>query len=176
MTEIALTDADFQQMVMADNGQPLTTSLKVAEYFGKAHRTVLRSIRTMKCSGRFRLRNFVQTFVERPNPKGGKPIKSTVYEMTKDGFMFLVMGFTGEKADQIKEAFIEAFNWMAEQLRARAASYSQMRNELLLEFRQEKAVASLAGRALQCWQLKKPVIEQRMQAVEQDGQLALGLA
>ena len=36
--------------------------------------------------------------------------------MDKDGFMFLVMGFTGQKAAQVKEAYINAFNWMSEKL------------------------------------------------------------
>ena len=38
-------------------------------------------------------------------------------EMTRDGFMFVVMGFTGKKAGHIKESFIEAFNMMEERLR-----------------------------------------------------------
>ncbi|ELM3717521.1 Rha family transcriptional regulator [Aeromonas hydrophila] len=38
--------------------------------------------------------------------------------MTKDGFIFVVMGFTGAKAAATKEAYINAFNWMAEQLAA----------------------------------------------------------
>jgi hypothetical protein len=37
-----------------------------------------------------------------------------MYEMTKDGFIFLVMGYTGAKAAQIKEAYIHAFNHMAD--------------------------------------------------------------
>ena len=32
--------------------------------------------------------------------------------MTRDGFTFLVMGFTGKVAAQFKEAYIEAFNEM----------------------------------------------------------------
>ncbi|WP_184069054.1 Rha family transcriptional regulator [Paraburkholderia sp. CI2] len=40
------------------------------------------------------------------------------YVLTKDGFMFLVMGFTGKAAASMKEAFIEAFNAMAEHNRA----------------------------------------------------------
>lgn len=36
--------------------------------------------------------------------------------MTKDGFMFLVMGFTGTRAAEIKERYINAFNEMAEKL------------------------------------------------------------
>lgn len=39
--------------------------------------------------------------------------------MTKDGFIFLVMGFTGQKAAAIKEAYINAFNMMALQLMQR---------------------------------------------------------
>lgn len=64
----------------------------VAKQFGKQHRTVLRAIRNLECSEKFRLRNFVQCFVinELAN---GKP--EPLYQMTKDGFMFLVMGFTG---------------------------------------------------------------------------------
>lgn len=46
----------------------------------------------------------------------GNTRKSKVVEMDKDGFMFLVMGFTGQKAAQIKVAYINAFNWMAERL------------------------------------------------------------
>lgn len=42
--------------------------------------------------------------------------KFPYYEMTRDGFVFLVMGFTGAKAAAIKEAYIAAFNWMADQL------------------------------------------------------------
>lgn len=63
MNELILSEVEHQRMVMAGDGQPITTSLRVPEHFGKAHRSVLRSIRNMKCSTRFRLRNFVQTFV-----------------------------------------------------------------------------------------------------------------
>ena len=36
--------------------------------------------------------------------------------MTKDGFIFVVMRFIGAKAAATKEAYISAFNWMAEQI------------------------------------------------------------
>lgn len=45
-----------------------------------------------------------------------------VYELTKDGFMLLVMGFTGKAAMQIKIAYIEAFNSMAEQIKQLSGS------------------------------------------------------
>ena len=43
--------------------------------------------------------------------------RTSHYTMTKDGFMFLVMSFTGKAAAQIKVAFIEAFNAMADFIR-----------------------------------------------------------
>jgi phage regulator Rha-like protein len=35
-----------------------------------------------------------------------------MYYITKDGFMMLAMGFSGDKAAKFKEAFIMAFNKM----------------------------------------------------------------
>jgi len=47
-----------------------------------------------------------------------------MYHITKDGFIFLVMGFTGEKAAQIKEAYIDAFNRMEVRLAQQTRHYS----------------------------------------------------
>ncbi|MCG3063870.1 Rha family transcriptional regulator, partial [Pseudomonas aeruginosa] len=48
--------------------------------------------------------------------------------------MFLVMGFTGKAAAAWKEAFIHAFNWMAEQLFKRSMDFNTLRNELMAEY------------------------------------------
>lgn len=105
-----------QEFLTIHNEQICTTSLKVAEAFGKQHKDVLRKLESLDCSPEYRQRNFTQTVYHRENPSAGKPISAPMYEMTKDGFMFLVMGFTGKKAAAIKEAYINAFNWMADQL------------------------------------------------------------
>lgn len=105
-------------VVVIEKGVPVTTSLMVAKYFKKQHRHVLRSIRNIECSDEFRLRNFGQTVVTRKNPSGGADIPSEAYTMTKDGFMFLAMGFTGKDAALWKERFINTFNLMAEQIRS----------------------------------------------------------
>ncbi len=168
MSELILSEDDFEQMVMADKGQVVTTSLRVAEYFGKAHGKVLRAIETLGCSAGFNQANFGS--IEYIDARGRC---QKAYQMTKDGWMFLVMGFTGKKAAAIKERFIAAFNWMADQLLKRAMDYNHIRNELMLEYRQEKSIASLAGRTLQRWQTKKPVIEGEIQALEHDGQYRL---
>ncbi|GAB6909650.1 hypothetical protein DESC_810088 [Desulfosarcina cetonica] len=78
-------------------GRPVTTSLKVAEYFGKRHDNVIQSIQTLDCSDEFGALNFQETsYVDKSNRQ--KPM----YEMTRDGWAFLVMGFTGKKAARSK--------------------------------------------------------------------------
>ena len=97
-----------------DSNQVTTDSLTVADRFGKRHRDVLRSIKLLKCSKDFNARNFAP--VEYKDQKGEK---RTYYDMTQDGWMFLVMGFTGEKAAEWKEKFIVAFRAMEAELRKR---------------------------------------------------------
>jgi len=86
-------------------GESITTSLIVAEVFGKNHKEVLRDIKALNCSIDFNQRNFApisyHDSMNREQP---------AFEMTKDGFSFLVMGYTGEKAGQFKETFITEFN------------------------------------------------------------------
>lgn len=107
------------ELVTLAGDQLVTDSLRIARHFGKHHRHVLRAIDNLDCSEKFRLRNFGQTVQHRDNPSGGRPIGTRVINMTKDGFMFLAMGFTGHEAAVIKEAYIGAFNSMAEQLERR---------------------------------------------------------
>lgn len=90
-----------------DNNQVTTDSLTVADRFGKRHCDVLRSIKLLKCSKEFSERNFASAeYLD----EQGKP--RTYYDMTRDGWMFLVMGFTGERAAEWKEKFIVAFRAM----------------------------------------------------------------
>lgn len=97
----------------SDNGQLMTTSLKVAEVFGKEHSKVVRDIESISCSDNFRVANFGEATFE--NSKTGQFHK--YYSMTKDGFVFLVMGYRGAKAAQFKESYIEAFNKMEKAIR-----------------------------------------------------------
>lgn len=107
----SFTPADI---ISLHQGQPVTTSLKVAAVFGKQHKDVLRKIANLDCSKDFNERNFALVTYQ-----DGKGEARPAYEMTKDGFIFVVMGFTGAKAAATKEAYINAFNWMAEQLTRR---------------------------------------------------------
>ncbi|MBF0192084.1 MAG: Rha family transcriptional regulator [Magnetococcales bacterium] len=98
-------------------GRLITTSLEVAERFGKNHRDVLRAVRNLECSESFRRRNFAPTFQEIPGPKNSMR-QEPMFHITRDGFAFLAMGFTGKEAAQWKECFLETFNRMEQSLRA----------------------------------------------------------
>jgi Rha family phage regulatory protein len=89
------------------DGQPTTTSIDVANHFSKRHDTVLRAVRQLECSPEFTDRNFAAS--EYTDSTGRK---LTQYRMTRDGFTFLCMGFTGKEAAKWKEAYINAFNQM----------------------------------------------------------------
>lgn len=106
-----MTTYELQNAVFIQNDQIKTNSLKVAEVFGKPHKDVLQKIKMLDCSIEFSERNFSPAEY---TDGQGKP--RPMYEMSKDGFIFLVMGYTGAKAANIKEAYIHAFNQMAELL------------------------------------------------------------
>ena len=93
-------------VIQSPQGRDVTTSIIVAEVFGKNHRDVLRDIERLSCSEDFRVRNFAHT--PYTHPQNGQEYH--YYEMTKDGFSFLVMGYTGKKAGEFKEMFINEFN------------------------------------------------------------------
>lgn len=97
--------------VIIQNGKAITTSLDIAKCFTKRHDNVLRCISNLDCSSEFTALNFeLSTYTDCT----GRNLP--VYNITRDGFVFLVTGFTGKKAAQFKEAYINAFNEMEKQL------------------------------------------------------------
>ena len=113
-----------QQLVHQNGERLFVTSLDISNRFGKQHKDVLRAIRDLECSSEFNRRNFA--LVEYNDAKGeNRP----AYEITRDGFVFLCMGFTGPQAALWKERYIQAFNDMEAALRA---SPPVVRQELAL--------------------------------------------
>lgn len=121
MSSIAL-NKNGVELVTVNSGQPITTSQAVAEKFGKRHNNVLRAIENIDCSPEFSLLNFEQRdFID----ERGKVRR--MYNMTKDGFIFLVMGFTGKQAAEFKELYINEFNRMAEHLNTTRFAHIELR-------------------------------------------------
>ena len=113
----AVTQAVTTPTLLMTDGQPMATSLQVAEHFGKRHNDDLRAVRNLGCSEEFSLRNFAQVIAEYKNGKGGTQ-QGPAYRMTRDGFALLAMGFTGKEAMRWKEAYIAAFNAMEARLKS----------------------------------------------------------
>lgn len=115
-----------------EKGVDITTSLIVAKVFGKRNSDVLRDVRNLNCSNDFRERNFALMVEMRQLPQGGAQ-KTEYYTMTKDGFSFLVMGYTDEKAGEFKERFINEFNKREAMLKS--DDYILMRSMQILQGR-----------------------------------------
>lgn len=154
---------DFNALVMVDHGVPVTTSLRVAEIFKKQHKHVLRAIQNLDCSKDFTERNFGLS-----EYKDSTGRKLPMYEMTKDGFVFLAMGFTGKEAAQFKEAYINAFNWMQEELMKRGMSLMQRYNFVSLRFNTRKAEVSNQARGMRSWQDEKPDFLGELETLENE--------
>ena len=117
MTNLTISTTVAQEVTSpvleARAGQITATSLQVAAHFGKRHPDVLRAIRKLEVSEEFSRCNFAPRdyFDER-----GKV--QPMYDITRDGFAMLAMGFTGKEAVRWKEAYISTFNAMEAKLRA----------------------------------------------------------
>lgn len=99
-----------------------TSSRTVAEVFEKEHRSVLASIDSLlEKKPELRVHNFMQSSVKAKMPTGGER-EYRAFEMDRDGFTLLAMGFTGEKALDWKLAYIEAFNAMEAELSKRSTA------------------------------------------------------
>ena len=90
---------NFKQFVQNKDAKTITTSETVAKVFGKYHYHVIRDIREILESGddEFNRTNF--GLVEYIDKKGEK---RPMFEMTKDGFMLLVMGYKTKKQWQLR--------------------------------------------------------------------------
>lgn len=114
MSDVALAPSP-SPVVQARDGRVFANSRDVAAFFGKEHRDVLRTIDTLIaqepsltpaqfCAGVYTL------------PETGQQ-QHRCFDMSRDGFTLLAMGFTGARALQWKLRYIAAFNSMEEQIR-----------------------------------------------------------
>lgn len=111
----------MNELVIMHDQQAVTTSLKVAESFSKAHRNVLASIKKLTAENSAVKNMFVES-----NYVNKRGQEQPMYYMNRDGFTVLAMGFTGEAALQFKLMYIDAFNKMENALKKVAKPDSYM--------------------------------------------------
>lgn len=150
----------------SNEGVAVTTSLKVAEIFGKSHEHVVRDLDNLvekvesvdnQCNPNLATptKMFEIYFEDVPQPNGG--VKSAKrYIMNRDGFTLLVMGYTGKKAMAFKLEYIAAFNAMEKAIKEQAKPKSQL--EILVE----------SAQALLEQSRRMDKIESRLDAMEQE--------
>lgn len=101
-----------EELVIMKDKQAVTTSLQVAKVFDKRHDHILRDIDDIKKD----VPNFGEMFTETTELDSyGRDRR--IYDMNRDGFSLLAMGFNGKKALQFKLKYINAFNQMEDYIK-----------------------------------------------------------
>jgi Rha family phage regulatory protein len=86
----------------------ITSTVQIADYFGKRHSNVIRRLTALSEIGLLKIEPSYYL-----NQQGKK---QKYYELNRDEFLLVVMGFTGNKADRFKADFIKLFNQQEEEL------------------------------------------------------------
>ncbi len=151
-------------VVIVKDGEVFANSRDVSEYFGKNHADIIRAIDNIAEDGSdWSLSNFAATpYI---HPQNGQSYRA--YDLTKDGFTELVMGFTGSKARQFKRAYIQRFNEMEAELKSQDATPTKN----MLEDPQALRTA-LLGYTEQVLELEKAVNHQQLQIAYKDNAIA----
>ncbi|EIQ8818259.1 Rha family transcriptional regulator [Campylobacter coli] len=109
--ECEIIDCEIIENLEVIDNIIFTNSLFVAKVFNKNHAHILRAIENLP-QDEFNALNFNAVSYKASNGK-----INPCYNLTRDAFSLLVMGFTGEKAYKWKIEFIKAFNEMEKRLR-----------------------------------------------------------
>ncbi len=142
------------------NGMLTVSSLQVARDFGKQHNNIVRDIETIistisseisETKNQGGVLNFEHTpmenlkfnvsdyFIQTTYQHSQNKQWYKCYDITRDGFALLVMGFTGKKALVWKLRYIEAFNSMERQLQNINSNIREIVNEAVTEAVSETA-------------------------------------
>lgn len=148
----------------------VTNSKAVADYFGKENRNVMRDIRKIiSISGDFGALNFERSYYISLQSK-----KLECFDMTRDGFSVLAMGFSGERALEFKINYLNQFNAMEQHIKDQY-SLTEKVNEASLRYGQGKEKASDAGRTLSQWKKEKEDGEKELSRLINKSQLFLDI-
>ena len=162
----------MNELITVVDGKAVVTSKQVADHFGKQHRNVLVDIKNLLSdSGEFGELNFLlTTYISSQNKE------LPCYEMTRDGFTLLAMGYTGKDALLWKVKYIEAFNAMERELlsgNAKFGSVMDALNEACKLMQDDKEKASVFGSGLSEWKRVRKEHMDRVNKLQEDVQMLL---
>lgn len=159
----------MSELVVMSDGKVFASSVVIAEKFGKPHKTVIRNVRAIiKNASDFGRHNFVLTSYTTSQNKVHE-----CYEMTRDGFALLAMGFTGTAAMEWKIKYINAFNTMEHALKEVAPTLETV-NDIVKKAESDKQIASQCGRQLASYKVVKKHNQEMLTNAINSVQMTLG--
>lgn len=152
------------------NNRAVTTSIAVANYFEKSHDNVLKKIRSvmLDCPPSYHVVNFNEVVREVPGGDGAVR-KMPMFELTRDAFVLIVMGFTGKKALQWKIDYINAFNKMEEELQRQHATLFPLDADLFVQIRKGQTIHIQQAQPGECFMS----VETSMELAERAGYVVI---
>lgn len=157
------------EMVKITHGKPVANSKDIADKFDKTHRHVLRDIKNLigSLDDDFGKSNFgLSSYTSLQNKV------LPCYELSRDAFSLLAMGFTGKPALQWKVKYIQAFNMMEREL-LNGTSVMQSLNDAVRLMQQDKDVASVCGKGLSEWKKLRKDHMEKVEKLKSEVQLLL---
>lgn len=166
---------NFRDFISANGEVLTTTSLKAASVFKKDHSKVCTKIKALIVElGSDHAAYFGDMIISTDIGKGGTR-QDAAYCMTRDGFVLLVMGFTGKKAFAFKVAYIKAFNAMAAYIKNQRDGLRYRCMEKELECKDSARRGSIHGKGLNLRKQEKPVLESELAHLLDQAQRPLNL-
>ena len=145
--------------VQNQNGELVVSSREVAGNFDKEHRKVVRAIENKIKNLTAQKCPVEKLFIKSSFNHKGNEYKE--YLLTRDGFSFIVMGFTGSKADNWKLKYIEAFNKMEKQLEKQVLSNDlspQLQLLINMELKQKELETAVTRTEKEVTNIKENII------------------
>ena len=131
----------MNELVIMHDRQAVTTSLRIAEVFGKQHKDVLEAIGNLAAEN-----SAAKFFAAGTYENRGK--QYPMYYMNRDGFTLLAVGFTGRRALQFKISYINAFNSMETQIKTGYVIPGSYAEALKLAASQAEQIEDMKPKAL----------------------------
>ena len=131
----------MNELVIMHDRQAVTTSLRIAEVFGKQHKDVLEAIGNLAAEN-----SAAKFFTAGTYENRGK--QYPMYYMNRDGFTLLAVGFTGKRALQFKISYINAFNSMETQIKTGYVIPGSYAEALKLAAKQAEQIEDMKPKAL----------------------------
>lgn len=164
--------ANFENLVQVESGEPLTTSLHVAEWTGVKHKNVLELVH--KYNQQLQVFGLL-AFQTRPRSLGQHGGGDIEYALLNEGQATLLITFmrNTERVIDFKVALVKAFLAARNLITSDYMGLAKKHAALCMQLEDERQVASLAGRNLSVWKQKHKDLRLAIDNVQQKMQLRL---